>query len=85
MSRARSAARWSATEYRGYRLRERHLGEAAPLAAAQPARAFLAQKFDRAHADAQPLLDALAVELLGHSRQLELAVQRLSDMHSSVP
>ena len=35
------------------------------------------QDLDRAHADAQVLVDALAVELVGHAGQLDLAVQRL--------
>ena len=37
----------------------------------------LAQDLDRAHADAQVLVDALAVEVVGHAGQLDLAVQRL--------
>ena len=38
---------------------------------------LLAQSFDRTHADEQMLVDAFAVELVRHPRQLDLAVQWL--------
>jgi hypothetical protein len=56
---------------------ERHLGKAAQLAAVQAARTLLAQQLDGPHADAQVLVDPLAVEVVGHAGQLDLAVQRL--------
>ena len=56
---------------------ERDFGEAPQLAAVQLLRPLLPQQFDRAHADAQMLIHALAVELVGHAGQLDLAVQRL--------
>jgi hypothetical protein len=44
-----------------------------------------AQQLDGAHADAQVLVDALAVEVVGHARQLDLAVQRLVAHAQQVP
>src|SRR5829696_6335123 len=50
-------------------LLERHLREAAQLAAVQLVDAGLAQHLDRPHADAQMLVDALAIEVVRHSRE----------------
>ena len=58
-------------------LLKRHFRKAAQLAAVQLGGAALAQDLDGAHADAQVLVDALAVEVVGHAGQLDLAVQRL--------
>src|SRR5438552_13638491 len=58
-------------------LLKRDLGEAAQLAAVQLVDTGLAQQFDRADADAQVLIDPLAVEMIRHAGQLDLAVPRL--------
>ncbi len=62
---------------RGAPLLEGDFREAAQLAAVQPGHAAGTQDVDGAHADAQMLVHALAVEVVGHARQLDLAVQRL--------
>src|SRR6185436_8155609 len=54
-----------------------HLVETSQLAAVQALAAFGAQDLDRAHADAQMLIDAFAIELVGHAGQLDLAMQGL--------
>ncbi len=41
------------------------------------ARHFVAQDPDRLDADLEMLVDALAVEAVGHAAQLELAMERL--------
>jgi hypothetical protein len=46
---------------------------------------LLAQQLDGAHADAQVLVHARAVEGVGHARQLDLAVQRLVAHAQQVP
>jgi hypothetical protein len=58
-------------------LLKRHLGEAPELAAVQLLKPLAAQDVKRANADTQMLVDALAVERVGHAGQLDLAVQRL--------
>ena len=54
---------------------KRHFGKAAQLAAVQAVHAAGAQDVDGAHADAQVLVYALAVEVVGHAGQLDFAVQ----------
>ncbi len=56
---------------------KRHLRKAPQLAAVELLGPLRAQQVDRAQADAQVLVDALAVEAVGHAGQLDLAVQRL--------
>src|SRR5664279_1511058 len=77
-ARSRGGAFVSSTQ-RGARsaLLECDLGEAAQLSAVQLIDSRLAQQLDRANADAQMLVDALAVEMVGHPGQLDLAVQGL--------
>src|SRR5450755_4794963 len=58
-----------------YPLLERDLREAAQLPAVQLIDAGRAQQLDGAHADAQVLVDALAIEVIGHAGQLDLAMQ----------
>jgi hypothetical protein len=50
-----------------------------------PHLAFAAQPFHRADADAQVLVHPLAVEVVGHAGQLDLAVQRLVAHAQQVP
>src|SRR5664279_532776 len=52
------------------RLLEGDLGEAAELAAVQLVDACLTQQLDGADADAQVLVDPLAIEVVGHAGQL---------------
>ncbi len=58
-------------------LLKRHLGKAAQLAAVQLVDAFGAQQFNGPHPDAKMLINPFAVKMVGHARQLDLAVQWL--------
>ena len=61
----------------GLNLLKRHFRKAAQLAAVQLIHPLLAQQLDGTHADAQVLVDAFAVEMIRHTRKLDLAMQRL--------
>jgi hypothetical protein len=58
-------------------LLKRDLGEAAQLARMQPLGFLLLEPLQRLEADLEMLADALAIELAGHARELDLAMQRL--------
>jgi hypothetical protein len=55
---------------------EGDFGKAAQFPAVQMVEPFMAQHLDGANADAQMLIDPLAVKLIRHARQFDLAVQR---------
>src|SRR5574343_686095 len=56
---------------------EGHFSKTAQLAAVQALNTAIAQDVDGPHADAQMLVHTLAVEVVGHAGQFDLAVQRL--------
>ena len=58
-------------------LLKRHLRKTAQLAAVQLIQPTRAQQLDGAHADAQVLVYAFAVEVVGHAGEFDLAMQRL--------
>ena len=66
-------------------LLERHFRKAAQLAAVQLVGALCAQQLKRADANAQMLVDPLAVKVVGHAGSLISPCRGLSLTHKSVP